>query len=99
MIVSLNPDNLASATVSVTLTGMDFGPSDATVTAVLALRDCSTTTWVTSSSVACIGTLGDGEAGSLGLTVADIVGTRGPFVGGGGDPDDPDGDSVFSFDG
>jgi len=69
------PYNVASMTASVTLTGIDFAPADASVTALIAIADCSTSSWTTQTSVACIGIRGVGTTGTSGLSVAAVVGT------------------------
>ena len=75
MITEAAPYNVGSATASVTLKGLSFGSTDATVTGILALADCSTASWMAATSVACIGTRGHGMAGTSGLSVDGIVGT------------------------
>lgn len=84
VITAAAPYNVASAVASVTLTGMDFGPTDGTVTGLLALGECGTASWASATSVSCIGTRGAGETGTAGLTVASVAGTS---------------SAVFSFDG
>jgi len=85
VITASSPYNVGYVIVaSVTLTGMDFAPTDATVTAVLALADCSTSSWTTATSVACIGIAGASQVGTVGISVAGEVGTS---------------TTVFSFDG
>ena len=84
VITAASPYNLGAATASVTLTGIAFSPTDATVTGVQALADCSTASWTTATSVACIGTHGRGGTGTAELTAAGVVGTS---------------SAVFSFDG
>ena len=70
---------------SVTLTGANFASDDYTLTAVLALRDCATSSWTTVTSAACVSSLGTSSlVGTIGLTVAGAVGTS---------------STVFSFDG
>ena len=76
--------NVGSGVVSVTSTGTNFAPTDASPVAVMSLADCSTTSWTTTTSVACIGTRGAGLTGVSGLTIAGVVGSS---------------SSVFSFDG
>ena len=76
--------NVVAATASVTLTGLEFGRIDATVTSVLALADCSTSSWTAVTSVACIGLRGAGGVGTTGISVASVAGTS---------------SNVFSFDG
>ena len=80
----LSPCNVAAAAPSVTLTGMNFAPSYATLTAVLGFADCATSSWTTASSAACIGIRGLGLVGTAGITAAGVVGTS---------------SIVFSFDG
>ena len=71
----LSPCNVAAAVASVTLTGMNFAPSYATLTAVLGFADCATSSWTTASSAACIGIRGLGLVGTAGITAAGVVGT------------------------
>ena len=78
------PYNVASVVASVTLTGTSFAPTDSTVTAVVALADCATSSWTTATSVACVGMPGAGDVGTVGVSVATVVGTS---------------STVFSFDG
>ena len=84
VITAASPYNVASVVASVTLTGMDFGPTDGTVTGLLALGECGTASWASATSVSCIGTRGGGSTGTAGLTVAGVAGTS---------------SDVFSFDG
>ena len=80
----LSPCNVAAAVASVTLKGMNFAPSYATLTAVLGFADCATSSWTTASSATCIGIRGLGLVGTAGITAAGVVGTS---------------SMVFSFDG
>ena len=76
--------NVGSAVSSVTLVGMQFGVASSTVTAVLSLADCGTSSWASATSVECIGTRGAGAAGTGGVRVLGAAGTS---------------SAVFSFDG
>ena len=84
VVTAAAPHNVGSGVVSVTLTGTNFAPTDASPVAVMSLADYSTTSWTTTTSVACIGTRGAGLIGTIGLTVAGVVGSS---------------SSVFTFDG
>jgi hypothetical protein len=54
---------------------MNFAPSYATLTAMLAESDCATSSWTTATSAACIGIRGLGLVGTAGITAAGLVGT------------------------
>ena len=78
------PYNVGYVVASVTLTGASFALTDVTVTMVIALADCSTTSWTTATSVACIGMRGSVLPVTSGVSIAGVVGTT---------------SSLFSFDG
>ena len=69
---------------SVTVSGVDFGFADATLTFGLGLSSCLTSTWVSATSAACLAALGSGPLAEVLATVSTIVGTQ---------------TSVFSYDG
>ena len=75
MITAATSYNVASATVSVTLAGMNFAPTDTTLTAALTSVDCATSSWTTQTSAACIGVRGPLQVGTSGLHVAGIAGS------------------------
>ena len=84
VLTAASPYNVAMATASITLGGMQFATTDATLTAALALADCATSGWTSATSAACIGVHGFVVRGTTGLTSAGILGTS---------------SVVFSFDG
>jgi hypothetical protein len=67
--------NEASLLTSVTLSGVNFAFLDYTATALLALRDCATSSWTTVTSAACVGTRGSGQTGQLGLVLLGLAST------------------------
>ena len=75
---------MASVAASLNLSGMNFFPTNKTLSAVVVLAECFTASWTATTSVVCIGTRGRSSVGTIGLSVAGIVGTTG---------------TVFSFDG
>ena len=76
--------NVPSFTASVTLVGINFAPTDTTLTSALTSADCATSSWTTQTSAACIGVRGAPQLATAVLSVADIAGTS---------------TAVFSFDG
>lgn len=62
---------------SITLTGLQFGPNDNTVTAQLGSTSCDTASWTSDSSILCTTALAGGVGGrnTATLTVAALVGT------------------------
>ena len=67
-----------------TLSGLEFGLINTTVTGKLALEDCATTSWSSATSVACIGTHGADGTGTAGATLHGVAATS---------------SAMFSFDG
>ena len=76
--------NIVSATASVTLLGMNFAPTDTTLTSALASADCATSSWTTQTSAACIGVRGTSQVATSSMSVAGIIGSS---------------SAAFSFDG
>lgn len=66
-----------SASVSVTISGLNFRYASSTPTAVLDESACGTTSWSSATTVACGASLGSTNAGSFsaGITVSALVGT------------------------
>ena len=61
---------------SVTVSGIDFSPSNATPSARVGLSTCGTTAWASSTSVLCFSPAGEGGAFAVVATVAGVAGTR-----------------------
>jgi len=61
---------------SVTLNGQNFGQADETATARLGFTLCGTTSWTSSSTIVCLSPEGAGQALSLVMTIASLVGTQ-----------------------
>ena len=60
----------------VTITGLDFRTTDLTVTAQFSEEFCSTATWASKTSVACLTSALTGASHYLSLTASGTVGTR-----------------------
>ena len=65
-----------TAAWSVTVSGIDFGASDASPTARLGATSCPTAAWASSTSVVCFVAPGEGPRKDAAMTVEGVVGTR-----------------------
>ena len=75
--VSFASESNAAVTTgwSVTVSGIDFGRSDATPTTGVGMSSCYSSAWVSSTSVACLLTRGTGLTFDALATVSGVVGT------------------------
>ncbi len=73
-----NGNAVATSGGIVTLTGLNFRPTDLTATADLALQACLTATWASTTSVACHAFVGSsiGAANAIVVTASSVSGTR-----------------------
>lgn len=62
--------------ISVTLNGFKFGGLDYTATTRLGFTVCGTTSWTSASTVSCLSPEGAGQALSLVMTLASLLGTQ-----------------------
>jgi len=78
VICGVAPGNaVATGGSSITLAGLQFGPFDATATALLERTSCATISWVSNSRITCGSSLGGGTGRDRHVvtTVAGLVGT------------------------
>ena len=67
---------VATASFSVTVSGVSFGSLDATPSSRIGTSSCKTTAWVSGSSVACLLSLGVGTGLAAQATVSAVAGTQ-----------------------
>ena len=76
VITRVSPFNAGFATPGQsTLAGFDFARLNASPTALIALAECSTSSWASVTSVMCAGRHGAALMGTAGMTVAGVTGT------------------------
>ena len=77
-IVSFSDEANAAVTArySVTVSGLGFGVGATTPTAAVGLSSCATAAWVSTSSVACMLSAGEGTLHDTRVTVSGVVGSR-----------------------